>query len=61
MAVGPPRPRHSLPFSLCAPLRSRLEVNIDRPHLQGEINVDQAHRGYDIVDDESGKAWYNPF
>ena len=28
---------------------------------QGEINVDQAHRGYDIVNDETGKAWYNPF
>ncbi|KAH9946699.1 NAD-P-binding protein [Amylocystis lapponica] len=28
---------------------------------KGEINVDQAHRGYDIVQDESGKAWYNPF
>ena len=31
------------------------------PSLQGEINVDQAHRGYDIVNDETGKAWYNPF
>ncbi|KAI0639318.1 NAD-P-binding protein [Trametes polyzona] len=28
---------------------------------KGEINVDQAHRGYDIVHDETGKAWYNPF
>ncbi|KAH8100645.1 NAD-P-binding protein [Cristinia sonorae] len=28
---------------------------------KGEINVDQAHRGYDIVADESGKTWYNPF
>lgn len=28
---------------------------------QGEINVDQAHRGYDIVQDDTGKAWYNPF
>ncbi|GBE78386.1 NAD(P)-binding protein [Sparassis crispa] len=28
---------------------------------KGEINVDQAHRGYDIVQDETGKAWYNPF
>ncbi|OBZ79981.1 putative oxidoreductase YdgJ [Grifola frondosa] len=28
---------------------------------KGEINVDQAHRGYDIVQDDSGKAWYNPF
>lgn len=28
---------------------------------KGEINVDQAHRGYDIVNDETGKAWYNPF
>ncbi|EPT04246.1 NAD-binding protein [Fomitopsis schrenkii] len=28
---------------------------------KGEINVDQAHRGYDIVQDEAGKNWYNPF
>lgn len=29
--------------------------------FQGEINVDQAHRGYDITVDETGKTWYNPF
>lgn len=29
--------------------------------LQGEINVDQAHRGYDIVKDDTGRAYYNPF
>ena len=29
--------------------------------VQGEINVDQAHRGYDIVHDETGKAYFNPF
>jgi D-galacturonate reductase len=29
--------------------------------LQGEINVDQAHRGYDVVVDDVGKAYYNPF
>lgn len=28
---------------------------------KGEINVDQAHRGYDIVVDETGKSYYNPF
>jgi len=28
---------------------------------KGEINVDQAHRGYDITVDETGKTWYNPF
>lgn len=28
---------------------------------QGEINVDQAHRGYDIVKDDTGVAYYNPF
>ncbi|EIN13507.1 D-galacturonic acid reductase [Punctularia strigosozonata HHB-11173 SS5] len=28
---------------------------------KGEINVDQAHRGYDIVVDDSGKSYYNPF
>ncbi len=29
--------------------------------FQGEIVVDQAHRGYDVTVDETGKAWYNPF
>ena len=29
--------------------------------VQGEINVDQANRGYDIVVDETGKTYYNPF
>jgi len=28
---------------------------------KGDINVDQAHRGYDVTDDGSGKTWYNPF
>ena len=28
---------------------------------QGEINVDQAHRGYDVTVDDAGKTWYNPF
>jgi len=28
---------------------------------QGDINVDQAHRGYDVTYDDTGKAWYNPF
>ncbi|KAI0793419.1 NAD-P-binding protein [Abortiporus biennis] len=28
---------------------------------KGEINVDQAHRGYDVVVDDTGKTYYNPF
>jgi D-galacturonate reductase len=28
---------------------------------QGDINVDQAHRGYDVTDDDTGRTWYNPF
>jgi D-galacturonate reductase len=28
---------------------------------KGDITVDQAHRGYDITNDETGKIWYNPF
>ncbi|TFK57367.1 D-galacturonic acid reductase [Heliocybe sulcata] len=28
---------------------------------KGDINVDQAHRGYDVTVDETGRAWYNPF
>ena len=28
---------------------------------QGDISIDQAHRGYDVTYDETGKAWVNPF
>jgi len=28
---------------------------------KGDINVDQAHRGYDITVDDTGRTFYNPF
>jgi D-galacturonate reductase len=28
---------------------------------KGEINIDQAHRGYDVVVDGQGINWFNPF
>lgn len=28
---------------------------------KGDITVDQAHRGYDVTVDDTGKMWYNPF
>ncbi|PFH54634.1 hypothetical protein AMATHDRAFT_44463 [Amanita thiersii Skay4041] len=28
---------------------------------KGDISMDQAHRGYDVTVDETGKTWYNPF
>ncbi|KAF8507049.1 D-galacturonic acid reductase [Russula emetica] len=28
---------------------------------KGDINIDQAHRGYDVTVDDTGKTWYNPF
>ncbi|QRV76679.1 oxidoreductase family, NAD-binding rossmann fold protein [Ceratobasidium sp. AG-Ba] len=28
---------------------------------KGAIHIDQAHRGYDVTVDGSGKTWYNPF
>ncbi|KAJ4489436.1 hypothetical protein C8J55DRAFT_505090 [Lentinula edodes] len=28
---------------------------------KGDITVDQAHRGYDVTVDDTGKTWYNPF
>jgi hypothetical protein len=28
---------------------------------KGDIHIDQAHRGYDVTVDGSGKTWYNPF
>lgn len=28
---------------------------------KGDITVDQAHRGYDVTVDDTGKSWYNPF
>ncbi|KAG7450342.1 NAD(P)-binding protein [Guyanagaster necrorhizus] len=27
---------------------------------KGDITVDQAHRGYDVTVDDTGKSWYNP-
>ncbi|KAI1797795.1 D-galacturonic acid reductase [Ganoderma leucocontextum] len=49
--------------SWTAPLKSGVHTSQHWYYMaeKGEINVDQAHRGYDIVNDESGKAWYNPF
>jgi len=28
---------------------------------KGDIRIDQAHRGYDVTEDETGKSSYNPF
>lgn len=28
---------------------------------KGEINIDQARRGYDVAVDGEGVAWFNPF
>lgn len=28
---------------------------------KGEVRVNQAKRGYDVTEDESGLTWYNPF
>ncbi|KAK3068000.1 hypothetical protein LTR53_014759 [Teratosphaeriaceae sp. CCFEE 6253] len=28
---------------------------------RGEVRVNQAKRGYDVTEDDSGLAWYNPF
>jgi len=49
-------------FALHLLLRARTETSkLSYPTSQGEINVDQAHRGYDVTVDETGKTWYNPF
>ncbi|TFY80285.1 hypothetical protein EWM64_g3729 [Hericium alpestre] len=36
-------------------------IATSEPYNCGDINVDQAHRGYDVTVDDTGKAWYNPF
>lgn len=28
---------------------------------KGEVRVNQAKRGYDVTEDESGLTWYNPY
>ena len=44
------------------PFRARAAASqLTCPTSQGEINVDQAHRGYDVTVDDTGKTWYNPF
>ncbi|KAI0824251.1 NAD-P-binding protein [Trametes gibbosa] len=49
--------------SWTAPLKAGIHTGQHWYYMaeKGEINVDQAHRGYDIVQDDTGKAWYNPF
>ena len=43
------------------PLRTHAGMKQTAFMPQGEINVDQAHRGYDVTVDDTGKTWYNPF
>jgi len=49
--------------SWAAPLKAGVhsEQRFHYMAAHGEVRVDQAHRGYSIVEDETGKADYNPF
>ena len=50
--------------SWTAPQRAGVHTNQYFHYLaaDGEIRVDQAHRGYDVADDRVGQiAWFNPF
>ncbi|KAJ6785829.1 hypothetical protein PWT90_09610 [Aphanocladium album] len=50
--------------SWTAPERAGVHTNQYFHYLaaEGEIRVDQAHRGYDIADDKAGQLqWFNPF
>jgi D-galacturonate reductase len=49
--------------SWTAPLKSGIHSAQHWYYLgeKGDINIDQAHRGYDVTVDDTGKTWYNPF
>ncbi|KAK0759138.1 hypothetical protein V8C43DRAFT_271701 [Trichoderma afarasin] len=50
--------------SWTAPQRAGIHTNQYFHYLakEGEIRVDQAHRGYDVADDRAGQLqWFNPF
>nr|ODN89315.1 hypothetical protein L204_06253 [Cryptococcus depauperatus CBS 7855] len=49
--------------SWAAPLKAGVhsEQRFHYMASKGEVRVDQAHRGYNIVDDEVGKIDFNPF
>ncbi|KIY45411.1 NAD(P)-binding protein [Fistulina hepatica ATCC 64428] len=49
--------------SWVAPLRSGVHSDQRWYYMgeKGDITVDQAHRGYDVTYDETGKSWINPF
>lgn len=49
--------------SWAAPLKAGVhsEQRLHYMAAKGEVRVDQAHRGYSVVEDETGKADYNPF
>jgi len=49
--------------SWTAPLRSGVHSAQHWYYMgeKGDINVDQAHRGYDVTVDDTGKTWHNPF
>ncbi|KAI0304830.1 D-galacturonic acid reductase [Russula brevipes] len=49
--------------SWTAPLRSGVHSAQHWYYMgeTGDINIDQAHRGYDVTVDDTGKTWYNPF
>ncbi|KAF6766362.1 D-galacturonic acid reductase [Ephemerocybe angulata] len=49
--------------SWTAPLKSGVHTSQHWYYMgeKGDIHIDQAHRGYDVTHDETGKAWVNPF
>lgn len=49
--------------SWTAPLKSGVHSSQHWYYMgeKGDISVDQAHRGYDVTVDDTGKSWSNPF
>ncbi|KAL0072136.1 hypothetical protein AAF712_001059 [Marasmius tenuissimus] len=48
--------------SWTAPLKAGIHTGQHWYYMaeKGDITVDQAHRGYDVTNDEAGKSWFNP-
>ncbi|KAJ3526755.1 hypothetical protein NMY22_g10044 [Coprinellus aureogranulatus] len=49
--------------SWTAPLKSGVHTSQHWYYMgeKGDLAIDQAHRGYEVTNDDTGKAWVNPF
>ncbi|KAJ7293278.1 D-galacturonic acid reductase [Mycena rebaudengoi] len=54
-------PKHKGTGVYTASWTAPLKAGVHSAQALGDITLDQAHRGYDVTVDDTGKQWYNPF